>query len=212
MKHKNILLAIIIIMFTIKQAGAQNWILNFADSDTGLPIDTLNVSVGNSVSLYGIIYNTTGTNTSTNGMGDIALPTSLEFGGFGWILNPGQSDLEAVFSPNPLIPGFPVVEGSLDGITPGTSNLINFGTFQVANFEPGTYSQSFVASAYPYNIEDFVEFGDIFGTLKINITPYSTSSAPEPSCIILYIIGFILLNIKILKTNQYSRLSSENNE
>lgn len=178
-----------VVISMMSAAHAQNWSLVIKDVLADTPTNQVNGVVGGEASLFVTLLNFTGTAFSDDGTGVPAPATSLDFAGFGWILNPGQFDLESRFTSDPRIPGFPRVPGSADGVTPGMFELAVLGTFSLAGLGPGIYEQDFVVSAFPTDFNSTVPFEDIFGTLRLNVQ--SGVAAPEPPSVSLVIFGAI---------------------
>jgi hypothetical protein len=180
-------LPLLLVIFALgSQARAQNWSLVVRDVAAGTPTNQINGVTGGVAILYATLLNFTGTDLSDDGTGLPAPATSLDFAGFGWILNPGQTDLESRFTPAAGIPGFPQVPGSADGVTPGGVEPVILGTFDLTGLPPGIHEQDFVASAFPTDIASIVVFDDISGVLQLNV---GVAAAPEPVSGMLALLG-----------------------
>lgn len=158
---------------------AQNWSLVIKDNALDTPVNQVNGVAGGTASLYATLFNFTGTPASDDGLGNPAPATTLDFAGFGFTLNPGQTDLEARFTPDPRVPGWPEVEGSIDGSTPGISGYVTLGSFDLTGLVPGTYEEDFTAGAFPMDPNSTVPFEDIHGTLVLNVA--APAAVPEPN-------------------------------
>jgi hypothetical protein len=167
------------IAFLSTTAFAQNWLLTIQDKDQGTGINVVNGLQGATASLYGSIDNLSGTPSSDDGAGNPAPPTVLDFAGFGFIQRPGQADLGSRYAPDPRIPGYPQVNGSPNGMDPGSISTTPLGAFDLTGLLPGIYQEDFIASAFPDDINSTILFGDITGTLSINVL--GPSVTPEPS-------------------------------
>ena len=170
-------------------AQAQNWSTVTQDNAAGTPANQVNGFSGGTATLYGTIFNFTGTPGSDDGTGT-STPTpatTLDFGGFGFTQNPGQYDLNSLFTPADA-PGFPQVNGSIGGSTPGSSGYRSFGTFDLSGLAPGSYQENFTASAFPDNANSTVPFNDITGTLTLQV-----NAAPVPEVSTWQSLGALLL-------------------
>ena len=161
-------------------AGAQNWSIVIRDNALSTPSNQVNGVAGGTAALYATLFNFTGTPVSNDGMGNPAPATSLDFAGFGFTLFPGQTDLESLFTPDPRIPGYPRVDGSPDGSTPGSSGYVVLGTFDLSGLTPGTYEEDFTAGAFPTDINSPIVFEDFTGTLTLNVIAPAANNTPEP--------------------------------
>jgi hypothetical protein len=170
--------AVAALVLSVASARAQNWILVIRDNALNTPSNQVNGITGGTAELFATIFNTTGTPVSDDGTGSPAPSTLLDFAGFGFTLNPGQTDLESLFTPDPRIPFWPQVEGSADGSTPGSSGYVVLGTFDLTGLSPGTYEEDFTAGAFPDDFNSTVPFDDIRGTLVLNVS--APASVPEP--------------------------------
>jgi hypothetical protein len=157
----------------------------------GTPANQVNGFAGGTATLYGTIFNFTGTPNSDDGTGtnSPAPTTLLDFGGFGFTQNPGQYDLNSLFTASDA-PGSPTVDGSANGSTPGSSGYRSFGTFDLTGLAPGQYQEDFTATAFPDDFTSTVPFDDISGTLTLNVqTP---AAVPEASTIASFGILLVL--------------------
>jgi hypothetical protein len=148
-----------------------------------MPSNQVNGITGGMAELFATIINTTGTPVSDDGTGNPAPSTLLDFAGFGFTLNPGQTDLESLFTPDPRIPFWPQVDGSSDGSTPGSSGYVVLGTFDLTGLAPGSYEEDFTAGAFPDDFNSTVPFDDIRGTLVLNVS--APAAVPEPGMLSL---------------------------
>lgn len=172
------------------RVSAQNWLLTVQDPTQGTPIYQVNGVAGGMAVLYGALDNFTGMNISDDGTGNPALPTILDFGGFGFTQYPGQFDLASLFMPDPRSPGYPQVPGSSDGVNPGSIGFVSLGSFDLSSIAPGIYQEDFTATAFPDDFNSTVPFGDITGTLTLRVTAANT---PEPSSAITYTIFCVMI-------------------
>jgi hypothetical protein len=157
----------------------------------GTPPFQVNGVAGESATLYAQIFNFTGTPLSDDGSGTPVAATKLSFAGVGWTLNPGQANIEALYSAAIGTPGWPEVDGSADGMTPGTSGYVALGTFDLMGIAPGVYEEDFVAGAYATDISSPVWFDDIPGTLRLTVT--DRNAVPEPGFGTLLVLGVVFL-------------------
>ncbi|MCW3050984.1 MAG: hypothetical protein JWN14_154 [Chthonomonadales bacterium] len=162
----------------LAQAHAQNWILAIQDPG-GTPVNQVNGTMGTNALLYGSFLNFTGTLASDDGTGQPASATLLDFAGFGFVQNAGQTDLGSLFIPDSRMPGYPQVPGSADGDTPGDTPSLVLGTFDISSLTPGTYQEDFLAGAYPDDFNSSVPFGTLTGTLTLVVMP--SAATPEPA-------------------------------
>ena len=183
-------------------AQAQNWSLVAVDNASGTNTNQVNGTVGGTATLYGTIFNFTGTPSSDDGTGtSIPAPaTLLDFGGFGFTQNLDQYDLGNLFTASDT-PGFPQVAGSIDGSTPGSSGYRLFGTFNLSGLAPGVYREDFTAGAFPADINSTVPFDDLHGTLTLNVAP--PAAVPEASTATL--LGSGLVGLGLLARRRRSR-------
>ena len=81
-------------------ARAQNWSVAIVDNAANTNANQVNGVAGGTATLYGTIFNFTGTPSSDDGTGTStpAAATVLDFGGFGFIQNSGQYDLGSLFT------------------------------------------------------------------------------------------------------------------
>jgi len=165
---------VICVIASSSAAFGQNWSLVIRDISANTPTNQVNGTSGATATLFGTIFNNTGTPFSDDGTGMAAPATLLDFAGFGFTLNPGQYDIGSLFVPDARIPGWPNVDGSMDGSTPGTSGYVSFGSFDLSGLAPGTYEEDFEAGAYPDDINSTIPFDPIHGTLQINVQPAGT--------------------------------------
>ena len=187
------LLGAALVGLAVPGAHAQNWNLVIVDSAAGAPANQINGTAGGTATLYGTIFNFTGTPSSDDGNGSPAPATTLDFGGFGFTQNPGQYGLGSLFTASDA-PGLPQVAGSADGSTPGTSGYRPFGTFDLSGLSPGVYQEDFTAGAFPDDSGSTVTFSDITGTLTLNVSP-----APEPSGLASFGIACLTLGVLCLR-------------
>jgi hypothetical protein len=173
---------------------AQNWSFAVYDSVAGSPLGQVNGVSGGQAFLYATLLNYTGTPLSDDGTGTPAPSISLDFMGLGWTLQPGQTNLESFFVPDPQIPGFPTLLGSSDGSLPGSVLSVPIGFFDLTGIPTGVYEEDFTAGAAPTDINSTIPFGDIHGTLRLNVT--SVVSAPEPSSLMLLLLPLINILFK----------------
>ena len=168
-------------------AEAQNWSIVVADNSASTPTSQVNGTTGGTATLYGNIFNFTGTPSSDDGTGTNtpAPATLLDFGGFGFTQNPGQYDLGSLFTASDA-PGFPQVAGSTDGSTPGSSGYRSLGTFNLSSLTPGIYQEDFTVGAFPDDFSSTTPFDDIHGTLTLDVTP---APVPEASTILSLGLG-----------------------
>jgi hypothetical protein len=185
---------------------AQNWSFTVYDSVAGTPLGQANGVTGGQAIVYATLLNYTGTPFSDDGTGIPAPSTSLDFMGLGWTLQPGQTNLESFFVPDPQIPGFPTLLGSSDGSLPGSVLSIPIGFFDLTGVPPGVYEEDFSAGAAPTDINSTIPFGDNHGTLRLNVT--SAVSAPEPSTVMLLFVTLAFTTIKLRKRSPYPKLIS----
>ena len=192
MRRIGFLLPVVLMVVLVSGAQAQNWNIVIQDNATGTPANQVNGYVGGTATLYATIYNFTGTPSSDDGTGTgtVAPPSTLNFAGFGFTQNLGQDDLASLFTEDSRIPGFPVVFGSTDGSTPGTSGYVILGTFDLSTLAPGTYTEDFTAGAFPDDATSTVPFSDITGTLTLQV---NNAAVPEPSTITTFSIGALSL-------------------
>ena len=170
-------------------AQAQNWSIVIKDNALNTPSNQVNGTTGGTATLYATLFNFTGTIASDDGTGNPAPATSLDFAGFGFTLNPGQTDIESLFTPDARIPGYPRIDGSADGSTPGSSGYVTLGTFDLSGLAAGTYEEDFTAGAYPTDINSPIIFDNIMGTLTINVAP--ATNVPEPGGLALLAVGLV---------------------
>lgn len=205
MKQKRNLMALMVLLpvLSVAPASAQNWSLVVVDNAAGTNTTQVNGTAGGTATLYGTIFNSTGTPSSDDGTGTNtpAPATLLDFGGFGFTQNPGQYDLGSLFTAADA-PGFPQVAGSTDGSTPGSSGYRSFGTFNLSGLAPGTYEEDFTAGAFPDNFNSTVPFDDIHGTLTLNVTP-----APVPETSTVLSLGLGLGSLGLLAFRRRARQS-----
>lgn len=189
MKRMGLAIAAIVLYGLMGKAQGQNLNVVIQDNAAGTPANQVNGFAGGTATLYGTIFNFTGTPSSDDGTGTStpAPATTLDFGGFGFTQNPGQADLASLFTSADL-PGQPTVNGSANGSTPGTSGYRSFGTFDLLNLAPGTYQEDFTASAFPDNANSAVPFNDITGTLTLQV-----NAAPVPEASTWQSLGALLL-------------------
>jgi hypothetical protein len=171
-------------------SAAQNWLLTIQDRSQGTAINQVNGLQGGTATVYGSIDNLTGTSISDDGTGNPVPTTLLDFAGFGFVLGPGQTDLGSRYLADPRAPGFPQVNGSPNGIDPGSIPFTSLGAFDLTGLLPGIYQEDIVASAYPDDINSNVPFGDITGTLTLNVV--AQSNTPEPSGSFVVTISIVL--------------------
>jgi len=117
----------------------------------------------------------------------------LNFAGLGFTQNLGQGDLAGLFTEDSRIPGFPVVFGSTDGSTPGTSGYVILGTFDLSTLAPGTYTEDFTAGAFPDDATSTVPFSDITGTLTLQVNNAPVPEASTATSLSLGILPLLLL-------------------
>lgn len=186
---------------TIPSAHAQNWNLVIVDNVAGTSANQVNGTAGGTATLYGTIFNFTGTPSSDDGTrtNTPAAATTLDFGGFGFTQNPGQYDLGGLFTASDA-PGSPSVAGSADNSAPGTSGYRTFGTFDLSGLAPGVYQEDFTAGAFPDDANSTVSFGDINGTLTLNV-----SAAPEPGSMTSFGVFGLALGTVCLRRSRVRR-------
>ena len=168
MKHINLAIAAVALCGLMGKAQAQNWSFVIQDNAAGTHVNQVNGITGGTATLYATTFNFTGTPSSNDGTGTPAPATTLDFAGFGFTQNPGQYDLSSLFTPADA-PGFPQVNGSIGGSTPGSSGYRSFGSFNLSGLAPGTYQEDFSAGAFPDDINSTVPFNDITGTLTLQV-------------------------------------------
>lgn len=183
-------------------AYSQNWGLTIQDLGVGTPLNQANGVTGGTATLYGTVYNYTGTSISDDGAGTAspAPPTQLDFAGFGWTLLPGQNDLESRFSGI----GFGTVQvaGSPDGFTAADSGYVALGTFDLTGLAPGFYEQDFSAAAFPTDFNSSVPFDTLTGTIRLNVFP---TVVPEASTVFLVITTGGIFGLSIRRRIRFSR-------
>ena len=196
-------LMVLLAVLSVAPASAQNWSLVVADNAAATNTNQVNGTVGGTATLYGTIFNFTGTPSSDDGTGTNtpAPATLLDFGGLGFTQNPGQYDLKSLFTASDA-PGFPQVAGSTDGSTPGSSGYRSFGTFNLSSLAPGVYQEDFTAGAFPDDFNSTTPFADIHGTLTLNVTP-----APVPEASTVLSLGLGMVGLGILAFRRRARQS-----
>ena len=159
-------------------AQAQNWSVVIQDNAAETSANQVNGLAGGMATLYGTIFNFTGTPGSDDGTGTStpAPTTLLDFGGFGFTQNLGQYDLSSLFTASDA-PGLPTVDGSANGSAPGSSGYRSFGTFDLTGLLPGQYQEDFSMTAFPDDSTLTVPFNDITGTLILNVAPVAVPEA-----------------------------------
>jgi hypothetical protein len=195
MKRFVILFILCLTISGSRVSWAQNWSFSIYDATVGSPVGQVNGVTGGQAIVYATLLNYTGTPLSDNGSGGLAPSTSLDFMGLGWTLQTGQTNLELFFLPDPQIPGFPTVLGSTNDSLPGGVFSIPIGFFDLAGVAPGIYEEDFTASATATDINSTIPFGDINGTLRLNVT--NTVAAPEPATLWFLSLGTILLHKRL---------------
>lgn len=185
---KKMLAVAVCVLITVGPAHAQNWVLSIKDSANGTPINQANGVSGATATLYGNIVNFTGTIVSDDGTGYPAGATALDFGGFGFAQGTSQYDLGSLFTP--AVPGYPQVLGSANGSDPGVSGYVSLGTFDLSGLAPGTYEEDFISSAFSDDAASTVLFGDITGTLTLQV---NSAPVPEASTAVGFGLGLLPL-------------------
>jgi hypothetical protein len=195
MKQFVILFVVCLTVLNGRVTWAQNWSFSIYDAISGSPVGQVNGVTGGQAIIYATILNYTGTSLSDNGAGGLAPSTPLDFMGLGWTLQTGQDNLESFFVPDPQIPGFPMVPGSPNSSLPGGVFSIPIGFFD------------FTASAIPTDINSTIPFGDINGTMRLNVTTIIT--APEPATLWLVGLGIILIQKRLRVLTNRRRYSQK---